>query len=393
MRIAINCLDVDPDYVGGVKTYVLGLLDGFASTHHGCKFQLITTESNSHVFRNFSGERFQLLVLDDASYRLQKALTRAALLSRRASVFERVSNRAFRRFRDLLDADADIIYTPTVVLRWFDARRPTVLSMHDIQHVHYPEFFNWSRRLSRRIAYGLSAVHATCIQASSTFIKRDLISHFAGMPPSKICIINEGVDLKQFCAARDYGHRLDKYELPQRYLVYPAQLWPHKNHLTVLKALRYLEISKGIKIPLVLTGGQYSASRTVFDYIGLHGMDYVRYLGKVPVEDLVSLYQQAAALISASLHESSSLPILEAAAVGTPIVASRIPPHEEAAKVFRMTLFETRDDFGLAHNLLQLWQSHSAAFRDVSYNRSRAAEFAWENVARQYLTLFEQILN
>jgi len=49
-------------------------------------------------------------------------------------------------------------------------------------------------------------------------------------------------------------------------------------------------------------------------------MGYIRYVGKVSFQDMVALYQMAAFMITATLHESSSLPILEAAAAGTPII-------------------------------------------------------------------------
>ncbi len=85
-----------------------------------------------------------------------------------------------------MDEANDLVYTPSVVLQSFDNQRPTLLSMHDIQHVHYPEFFSWPRRLSRTITYTLSARRANFFQASSQYIKQDLLDHFDCIAPSKL---------------------------------------------------------------------------------------------------------------------------------------------------------------------------------------------------------------
>src|SRR4030095_6012975 len=111
---------------------------------------------------------------------------------------------------------------------------------------------------------------------------------------------------------RDVERVRSKYAIPATYLFFPAQLWHHKNHLLVLRALLKLK-QEGLTIPLVLVGAQFSAAAGIFQFIKEHKMQYVHYLGKVPFDDLVALYQGARFMITAVLYESSSLPILEAA--------------------------------------------------------------------------------
>jgi glycosyltransferase involved in cell wall biosynthesis len=115
-------------------------------------------------------------------------------------------------------------------------------------------------------------------------------------------------------------------------------------------------------------------------------------LGKIPFEDLVGLYQRAVFLVMPSLHESNSLPILEAAAAGTPIIASRIPPNEELARVLDLNLFDPLDSEQLERVLLPLWEDGSAAASQVIKNRERIRLYSWENAAKQYLRLFADIL-
>lgn len=393
MRIGINCVQVDPASVGGLNTYTLGLLEGFANSGNGNQFRLYVAPENQHLFEKFrTRDNFTLAIVDDPLLTLKRRICRGALLSWSSGFYGSASNFAFQNMRKLMDAESDILYTPTVVLQWFNSRKPTVLSMHDIQQVHHPEFFSWPRRLSRRITYGLSARNANYLQASSHFIKEDLVAHFREISADQIEVIPSGVTIERF-AASSAQDVCERYSLPERFLFFPAQLWPHKNHLTVLKALKQIEANHGLKIPLVLTGARFAAAPKIFEFIADQSMDYVRHLGKIPIQDMVALYQKAAFMITATLHESSSLPILEAAAAGTPIIASKIPPIEELGQVLQLNLFNPFDARELARLILALWNDEKTASAQAANNRRQIALFSWDNTAQKYLHFFERVLN
>lgn len=383
-------MQVDPDFVGGVNTYVLGLLEGFVSVADGCQFKLFVAKGNQHLFDKF-GQRdnFKILVVDDGLLPLRSCFSRAALLSRSNSIYKFTSDFLFKKCQELIDAEVDVVYTPTTILPYFNSRKATVLSMHDIQHVHHPEFFSWSRRLSRRITYTLSARHATYLQASSHYIKDDLLNHFDWLSPEQVEVIPSGVLVDKFAAPTGGNSLAERYGLPDRFLFFPAQLWPHKNHLTVLKALKQIETEYGLKIPLVLTGAKFSAAPRIFEFIAGQSMGYVFHLDKIPSKDMVALYQRAAFMITATLHESSSLPILEAAAAGTPIIASRIPPLEELGQVLQLNLFDPMDGKRLAQLIVTLWNDEKIGSAQAAHNRDQIGFYSWENTARKYLKLFE----
>lgn len=393
-RIGINCLDVNPAFVGGVTTYVFGLLEGFARLETNCRFRLFVSRANQHLFNRFEQYRtFDISVVDTSSVGTRGKLSRASLLCHSDAFYKFVSNLIFEDVRELMDSESDLVYTPTPVLRCFNGRKPTVLTMHDIQHLHYPEFFNWSRRLSRRITYGLSARHANYLQANSKYTKEDLLKHFSWLLPDQVEVIPSGVLIEQFAdSAKDSSVR-ERHSIPGRYLFFPAQLWPHKNHVTLLKALKCIEKEHNLRIPLVLTGERFSAAPDIFRFIADHSMDYVKYLGKVSRRELIALYQQATFVVTATLHESSSLPILEAAAAGTPVIASRIPPIEELGEKLRLNLFDPLDVDGLSELIVCLWRDEQTPFEQAAHNREYVSYFSWENTARKYLQLFERVLH
>jgi glycosyltransferase involved in cell wall biosynthesis len=393
MRIGINAISLDPSFVGGLNTFTRGLLEGFANVAEEHDFRVYATTGNQQLFESLRcRENFELVTLDGRSISRRKNIFRASLCSNSAKIVRSIGNRVFGEVRQLMDRDNDIVYTPSVVLQSFDNRKPTVLSMHDIQHVHYPEFFSWPRRLSRRITYGLSAKYANYFQASSEFIKADLLDQFQCIAPEQISVIPEGVRIEDFATPVDTSALCGRYNLPEKFLFYPAQLWPHKNHITVLRVLKRIEEGKGPEIPLVLTGGEYSGASKIRKYIADERMPYVHYLGRVPFDDLVGLYQRASFLIMPSLHESNSLPILEAAAAGTPIIASRIPPNQELAGILCLNLFDPLDLEGLEDILLRLWEDKTRAVEQAKHNSKHISCYSWEKSARQYLQLFERVL-
>jgi glycosyltransferase involved in cell wall biosynthesis len=393
MRIGIDCLRADPRYVGGLNTYILGLLGGFAAAGGSHRFQLYLTDGNRKLFARYEAfPNFEMVTVDGRSFRMRQRICRAALLSRGTELYRRMSARMFKSLRQRMEAGSDLIYTPTVSLLCFNHRKPTLLSMHDIQHLHYPEFFRWPRLRSRKITCSLSAACARYFQASSQFIKRDMLAHFPDISSQQIAVIPEGVNFEDFSALRGVVP-LGPYGLPERFLFLPAQLWPHKNHLTVLRALRRLERQDGVRIPLVMTGARYSAAPAIFRFVAEQQMDYVRYLGTVPFENLVALYQGAALVIAPGLYESNSLPVLEAAAAGTAVIASNIPPNQELAHTLRLNLFDAVDDEELAQLIFRLWRDESFCREQAAHNRGQVALFTWENAARKYLSLIERIGN
>lgn len=394
MRVGINCVQVDATVVGGINTYTLGLLEGFANAGNGHQFRVYASQANQHLFEQFGKvDNFGVVVIEDRLLGIKKGACRATLLSWSNGLYKLVSDALYSNARKLIDAETDVMYTPTTVLQWFNSSKPTVLSMHDIQQVHHPEFFSWPRRLSRRITYGLSARYASYLQASSHYIKEDLVAHFRELSPDQIEVIPSGVTIERFAAPSASDVR-GRYGLPERFLFFPAQLWPHKNHLTVLRALKQIETDRGVKIPLVLTGDKFPATpKKIFEFIADQSMEYVHYLGKVPSQDMIALYQNAAFMITATLHESSSLPILEAAAAGTPIIASKIPPLEELGQVLQLNLFDPLDVDGLARLIFDLWNDEKTASAQAAVNRRQITCYSWENTARKYLQFFEKILS
>ena len=118
MRIAINCIKLDTSYASGLSTYARGIVQGFANTANGHQFRLYVTEGNQSLFDSLRhGKNFDVIVLDELAQFVRKSICRAALLSFSERFYESTSNRVYRGVSELIERDADVIYTPCTVLQ------------------------------------------------------------------------------------------------------------------------------------------------------------------------------------------------------------------------------------------------------------------------------------
>jgi glycosyltransferase involved in cell wall biosynthesis len=396
MRLGIDCIDVLPDYSGGVNTYIFGLIHGFQHLKpNDINFVIFCTSKNKHLFEIFIDEEsFQLIIIENLKTTFRKLLLAIAFIFNSVSLWRFLSNLHTKSMgiNAIIETNCDILYTGTTTLNIYNLSIPTFLSMHDIQYVHYPEFFSKKQLKILNFTFLNSAKSASFFQASSIFIKNDLMNNFSSLNENQIYVIPEGVNIANFSTppALDI---LSKYSLPDKFLFFPAQLWKHKNHISVLKALKEIELESRVKIPMVLTGARFSASDDIFNYIKENNMDYVSYLGKVPFNELLALYHTAKYLITAVLYESSSLPILEAAASNLPIIASKTPPNIELSEVLQINLFEPLNIDDIKRVVLNCWNNIDKIKIQSNFNYEKIEYYSWENIARKYVDSIKLIIN
>jgi glycosyltransferase involved in cell wall biosynthesis len=396
MRIGIDCTEIDLNYKGGVNTYTFGLIAGFLEAEIAPKKLVIfCTKHNEAAFKAFD-ESSDVTVILIAKIGLLRKLILAfpyILNSTRlwASAIKLIGliSGAKRKIED----NCDLLYVPTTILNTYQLKIPTILSMHDVQQYHFPEFFSGHELKLRRLNFENSAAEATFMQASSHYIKQDLLTQFGNLREEQIRVVPEGVDIPTFSSVLKPERELE-FTLPERFLFFPAQLWKHKNHLCVLRALKQIENSSGIRIPLVLTGDKVAGSEEIFEFLAQNDMGYVHYLGKVNFSDLLQLYKKAAFLITAVLYESSSLPALEAAASGTPILASKTPPNIEMSKSLSMMLFNPLDVAECAETIKTAWLMELEAIESVvAYNMGAIERYSWTNIAQSYLNWMDELFD
>lgn len=392
MRVGINCLNIDPNYAGGVTSYTFGLLDGWVRTTTDIEFVILANSGNVEQYRQYTEHpNFSIEVIDFEIAGWQNKLIWQAVKLQSKALYGMLHKQFYKPLADRIDKLVDVVYCPNTILYPLYLKSTTVLSMHDIQQVHFPEFFEQVQLKDRYITYNISAEQLNYLQATSEHMKDDFLGYFKTLKAKQVVKIPEGVDIPLFRDQGDVEYLKEKYDLPDQFLYFPAQLWHHKNHITVLKALKKLRDEQGITIPLVLTGSRYSASQHLFDYIEEHQLNNVFYLGKIPFPDVVALYKKARFLITAVLYESSSIPVLEAAAAGTPVIASDTRPNRELGERLQVNLFEPKDVDALIETLQRVWTDDDLIARQVVHNQEAIQYYSWDNAAKMYADLFRKI--
>ena len=207
-----------------------------------------------------------------------------------------------------LPAGLDVLHYPfTVPLP--AALGASVLTLHDVQHHDLPNFFPRAERLLRRFSYDSAARRATLVVTPSEYA-RDRIVEVLGIAPERVVSIHHGIDHERFRPEPSAPDQLDGPERP--FVLYPANVWPHKNHERLLKAFEQL---RDPDLELVLTGRTYGRLPRL--------PDRVRHLGYVDVDSMPALYRAARALVFPSLYEGFGGPPLEAMACGCPVASSK----------------------------------------------------------------------
>lgn len=205
--------------------------------------------------------------------------------------------------REMLAGGVEALHYPLTVMIPPVTRVPAAVTIADVQHEVYPEFFSAPERLYRRWMYARTAKLARVIITLSRFSASSLMRHL-GVPAGKIRVIPLGIDPEQFgvgSAARE------------PFLLYPANFWPHKNHARLFEAFRRVRASRP-ELTLVLTGAGHGG-RTLPEGVVSRGL--------VSDDELVRLYQTASATVFPSLWEGFGLPPVEAMACGCPVLVSR----------------------------------------------------------------------
>jgi glycosyltransferase involved in cell wall biosynthesis len=281
------------------------------------------------------------------------AMTHAALLAR-----------GFRRDLELERLDA--IHFPLSVMLPPVSSPPAVTTVLDLQHEEHPEFFGRAELSYRRVVYGWTIKRSRIVITISEHARQTLIANHE-LEPERVRAIHLAVD-----------HDVFRPSGPPRgdYLLYPARPWAHKNHARLFEAFALLR-REHPHLRLVLTGeGDYGALP-----------DGVEARGRVSTEELVALYQRAAALVFPSLYEGFGMPVIEAMACGCPVACANTTSLPEVAGD-AARLFDPRDVEDIARAVDDVLRDQDAwAARGLV----RAQTFTWDACARAHDVVYREL--
>jgi glycosyltransferase involved in cell wall biosynthesis len=292
--------------------------------------------------------------------------------------------RAARRGR------VDLIHAPAYTAPFWSPV-PVVLTIHDVSYARHPEWYPYRRDWLRRAFYRRSAYSASIVLTVSTFSATEIMEAY-GIPEARIAVVPLGVD-GAFVPARASDLPPLPAGVSEPFLLHVGDLHERRNLPVVVEALVAARQQFGAlaALSLVLAGvdrGVGDALSEMADHAGMS--DAVVCLGVVSEERLRDLYHRGIALVYPSLYEGFGLPLLEAMASGTPVIASHAASIPEVVGAGGI-LLDPLDVRGWTEAMVEIVNDHHRRADLRAAGLRRAAQFTWERTARLTLDAYKRV--
>jgi len=243
------------------------------------------------------------------------------------------------------------------------SRVPTVVTVHDLAVLRYPEFFPAWTRLYARTWLRPTLRAAARVIAVSEFTKREVVE-LAGVPEDRVRVVPN---------AADPAFTAEGPAAEGDYVLAVGTLEPRKNLPRLAEATRAL----GLELRVVGAPG--------WGEVELAGG---RWLGRLPDEEVAALYRGAICLAYPSLYEGFGIPVLEAMRCGTPVVTSAGSAMAEVADG-AAELIDPRDPASIAEGI-QRAIARREELRAAGFERSQA--FTWDAAAEATAAVYRELL-
>lgn len=383
LRVCLNA-SIDHSEVGGIGDLLGGLVKGLSALDDGCEeYYFLSTPEQGEWLRVLAGDRFKFLSLqlpppvkysDSTLRRLNDLVPRIRLPGCPAA---------------LRDARIDVVHFPFQL--GFRTSLPCIYQPHDLLHRHFPKYLSLRRRLGRERMYRAMCRQASSIVVVSSWVKDDLVQQY-GITESKIAVVPYGppnVDGRPPSKSELDRTRLT-FRIPERFVFYPAQTWPHKNHVRLLQALALLR-QRGTLVPLVCSGKRNEHFSAIHDEIQrLHLEALVTFVDYVDSLELRNLYAMARAVVMPSKFEAASFPVWEAFAAHCPVACSSVTslPRQVGDAAL---LFNPESPWDISKAIEQLWNDDALCCELAQRGAGQVAPFTWLRTARHFRTLYRKL--
>jgi glycosyltransferase involved in cell wall biosynthesis len=295
---------------------------------------------------------------------------------------------------DWLSGPVDVYHCPDFVLPPLRKARG-ILTVHDLAFLMRPDCADERLRSYLEDVVPRSVHRADFIIADSENTRNDLVV-LLGVRPSSVAVVPGGVeerfkpvdDVVKLRGARDTLGLKD-----EPFILAIGVIEPRKNLNRLMDAFTALKQRGSVPpdLKLVLAGGRGWLYDDIFEH---HAASLVRddilLPGFVADDLLPAIYSAAEVLAFPSLYEGFGLPILEAMACGTPVVASRSSCLPEVAEGAAL-LIDPSNVEGLTGALELALLDHDLRARLIAQGRQRASEYSWRRAATQLLDVYKRV--
>lgn len=399
LRICIDCRF--PSGTGGIEQVVIGLASAFGELEDGHEeYWFLTRRDEGGWLSPFMTGACRPLYTTSPSLLGRSSRLRAA--ARRYAPFLRATwsrlpalPRTVPTVSPLSDgvvekAGIDVVHFPASA--GFRTGLPNVFQPHDLLHLHYPEMLSPRERRARELRYRAFCAQASFVVMMTSWGKRDLICKY-GLSPEKVGVVpgSSVLDAYPDPGPGELRAAQESLRLPERFIFYPAHMWPNKNHIGLLEALAQLRNGGGPTVSLVLSGEKKRSFPEIARAVRRLGLvEQVRFVGFVSPGDLRCLYELALAVVFPSRFEGWGLPLVEAFSAGTPLACSTATGLPDIAGDAAL-LFDPDSTEEIADAVRRLWTEADLRSSLIERGSERADLFSFERTARLFRAHYRRL--
>ena len=298
-----------------------------------------------------------------------------------------------RRFRSGIASTTSAVYHEPNFLS-FRTPLPTVVTIHDLSILRYPETHPRSRVAFMTRRLGESIRRADCVISDSEYGRQEILAEY-NLPPERVVsvLLAAGSGFSPV-AAEQLPALLAPFDLQSgQYVLSVGTLEPRKNLTTAIKAYARLPEAIRQEIPFVIAGMKgWRTDGLDREVAALIDKGQIRRLGYVPDEALPALYSGARVFVYPSLYEGFGLPPLEAMACGAPVIVSNRSSLPEVVGDAGLQV-DALDVDGLAEAMNRLIGDDVLRASLRQRGMERAKGFSWRRCAEETLAVYRRVVN
>jgi glycosyltransferase involved in cell wall biosynthesis len=303
-----------------------------------------------------------------------------------------ILNTAMRNLAQYRKLDFDLVHSVAGYTHPDLIGFPNILTINDLQHIHYPEFFTPQQYEERERLYRESADRANHIICISEFTRQDVHRQY-GVPLEKMSTVWI-VPSRNVWQPIDEGRRdaiLERMGLSSPFLFFPAHCWPHKNHARLVDAFSRVLGRLPPELKLMLTGRAFPDDHPAAAMIRERGLESrVLHLGYRSPLEIQALFQGCMSLVFPSLFEGYGMPVAEAIIAGKPVLCSNVTSLPEIAGDAALT-FDPMDVEAIGEALVEISTRPDlrASLSDAAIRRRNL--FAARRSAIQTMSVYNRV--